>query len=208
MPAGDTVSAAANSSSASLSYGLDEIAKLAKSGADESLILAYVQSSPIAYRATADDIIQLRGEGVSSAVLGAVMRHGSELRERNAQTQAAAPQTAVAAAPAPAVSYAAPVADQPPSVSVVYIPSYPSYTYSYGWYGYGGYYAYPFYSRCYYPRFNTCYPRFNSCAFPARSACFASHPTVHGAFAPRFSSGATFGGGHRGGFMAGGFHRR
>ncbi|TAL07284.1 MAG: hypothetical protein EPO07_00485 [Verrucomicrobia bacterium] len=203
--------AAANGASApQLSYGLDEIAKLNKAGTDQSVIVAYVENSPTAYRATADDIIQLREAGVSSAVLTAIMRHGSELRARAAQSQTAtatvAAQPAVVAAPA--FTYVAPEVYSPPTVSVVYVGSYPSYGCSYGWYGYSGCYGYPRYSSCYYPRFNACYPRFNSCSFPARSTCFAPRVRASGAFAPRFSVGASFGGGHRGGFVSGGFHRR
>jgi hypothetical protein len=188
---------AAKPKTVSLSFGLDEIAKLAQSGTEESVMLSYIQTSPIAYRATADDIIQLREAGVSSTVLTAMMHRGGELRERAAQTQTPAsapvPQTVVAAAPAPATTYVAPVAYEPPTVSVVYVGGYPSYGYSYGYYGYGGCYSYPRYSSCYYPRFNTC-------SYPARTFCSA-------AFTPRFSVGASFGGGHRGGF-AGGFHHR
>src|SRR5690349_23913031 len=48
------------------SAGLDDVVKLTKAGVEESVILAFVQSSTIAYRPNAQEIVRLRELGVSS----------------------------------------------------------------------------------------------------------------------------------------------
>jgi len=55
-----------------LSPALAEVVRLSQSGADESVVVAYVQKAP-AYHVTADDIIYLQDLGISDAVLKAVV---------------------------------------------------------------------------------------------------------------------------------------
>ena len=70
-----------------LSAGLDEIVKLAKAGVDESVILAFIQSSSVAYRPSAPEIIKLRELGISSAITTALLRRGDEVRQRAAEAE-------------------------------------------------------------------------------------------------------------------------
>src|SRR5262249_39735257 len=65
-----------------LSSGLDEVVKLTKAGVDESVILAFVQNSSVAYHPSAQEIIKLRELGISSAVITALLHRGEELHQR------------------------------------------------------------------------------------------------------------------------------
>lgn len=142
-----------------LSWGLDEIVKLSKAKVDESVILAFIENSETSYKPTAQDIIQLREQGVSSPVITALMRHGEGLRQtaRESQKQVQAEQAmAVAAAPSPATTVYQASATYADPVSTVTVIGYPRY-YSYPSYRYGYYepsYYYPRYSYGYYPRFS------------------------------------------------------
>ena len=167
-----------------LSAGLDDIVELAKAGVDESVILAFVESSPVAYHPSAQEVIKLRELGVSTPTIAALLRRGVEVRQHAAQTQ----QEAQPSAPAPTASYQAPtpgVYYAPPvaSPTVVYA-TYPTYTYStVASYGFGG---------CYYPRYYSCYPRVS----------------YYGGFYPRISFGVRFGGVHFSGLRGGFRHWR
>jgi hypothetical protein len=115
-----------------LSPALSEVVRLAQSGAEESVIVAYVQKAP-AYSVSADEIIYLQDLGISDAVIKVVVEHG---------------QAGVAATPIPttppaqAPSSAAPVVVTPPltppaEVSEFYQPLAPYGTWvivePYGW---------------------------------------------------------------------------
>lgn len=166
--------------SSQLAPALEEIVKLTKGGVSESVTLAYIQASPVAYSLDAQDILRLREQGVSPSVVTAMMQHGDELRRaaaeagKQAQTAAAAPTSQlpapVAVAPAPATTALTPSVPAS-SVSVTYI-GFPDYNYYRGYYGYGGgypgYYAYT--------------PRYYG----------------YGHWGPRVSHGFGYGGYHRG----------
>ncbi len=135
-----------------LSAGLDEILKLNKSGVEESVILAFIESSPIAYYATADEIVTLRERGLSAPVLAALLRHGTEVRQR----EAAARAVEINSAPAPEATSTVNPPPVPEPVRVdseatVYSAHSPAAIYS----GYPGYYPYyPRYSGWWYPSFS------------------------------------------------------
>ena len=189
---------------ARLSAGLDEIVKLAKAGVDESVILAFIQSSSVAYRPSAPEIIKLRELGISSAITTALLRRGDEVRQRAAQAQQESTNRAVqpaapAAAPAPTPPATPPAAPEQPTATY-YVPSvsYPSVTYAsypaYS-YGYGGSYYPRYYSAGYcYPRYYSagyCSPRYYS-GYP-RASFYAGYPGL--SFGVRF--GGHYGGGYR-----------
>lgn len=90
-----------------LSPALDEVVRLAQSGAEESVIVTYVQKAP-AYSVSADEIIYLQDLGISDAVIKAVVEHG---QAGVAATTSPVPTTNVP--PAPATS-TAPVVVTPP----------------------------------------------------------------------------------------------
>src|SRR5256885_1052163 len=127
--------------------GTAEILKMVDAKVEGSVILAYIDSSPVAYNPSASEIIMLKDRGVPSEIIAAMLKHGSEMRAR-----------AMAAAPpppsAPAQQYpnaTAPYTESPdyayssptvypdytyPSPAYYYNYSYPYYGYSYPWYGY------------------------------------------------------------------------
>jgi hypothetical protein len=166
-----------------LSAGLDEIVKLTKAGVDESVILVFVEKSPVAYNPTADEIIRLRENGVSSAVVAALLKRGEEIRQRAAETakQPASASQAPATVNPPAPTPATPTQTVTTSPTVVYTT--PTY-YASPAYGWGGYYS-PGY---FYPPAYSCYPG----------------GYYYRGYYPRFSVGIGFGGyyGH-GGFYGG-----
>ena len=119
-----------------LSPALDEVVRLAQSGAEESVIVAHVQNAP-AYSVSADEIIYLQDLGISDAVIKAVVEHG---QAGVAATTSPVPTTNVP--PAPATTSAAPVVVTPPltppaEVSEFYQPLAPYGTWvivePYGW---------------------------------------------------------------------------
>mgnify|MGYP000306630550 CR=1 FL=1 len=63
------------------SEGVDEILKLAAAGVGEEILLAFVETSPVAYRLSADEIIQLKDLGLPQTVIAAMLTRGSELRK-------------------------------------------------------------------------------------------------------------------------------
>jgi hypothetical protein len=160
---------------ARFSPGLEDIVKLAKAKVDESVILTFIQNSPVAYNPTAQEIIELRELGISSQVISALIRRGDEVRQRAAET---AKQSQAAASP-PATqnqsSASVPSSVQPtvvyPVISPTVISTYPRY-----------YYAPPYrhyYPSYYYPSYYSCYPR-----------------GYYGGFYPSISFGLHFGGAH------------
>ena len=68
-----------------LSAGLPEIVKMHKAGVDASVLLAFVQNSPVAYHPAAEEIIFLRDQGLSSEIISALSRCG--WRHQNGITQ-------------------------------------------------------------------------------------------------------------------------
>ncbi|MEY2466410.1 MAG: hypothetical protein QOD03_931 [Verrucomicrobiota bacterium] len=174
------------------SGSINDVVKLAKSGVDESVVLAYIKTSSGPYQPNANEIVKLHNEGISSPVITAILERGGELRQQYQSTQAASP--ASYSQPAPAVveqpQYAQPVYSAPVS-TVAYIGGgYPSYSYpAYYGYGYSSYYPYSYSSYCYPRYYSSCYPRIG----------------FYGGFGPRFSVGGRIGDFRFGGNFHGGF---
>lgn len=149
-------------SALALSPAANNVMQLVQAKVGDSVILAYIQQHPGYYGLTADDIIGLKQQGASSAVLNAML---SASPAPTPEAPAPQPVQAVQPAPAPAVTYV-----QQPTVvytqpSVVYTQPYYPYTYAYpyaysypsvslgfywgsgggnyhGWNGGGGYHGY------------------------------------------------------------------
>src|SRR5262245_30807675 len=66
------------------SGNIGEVVKLSESGVDESVMLAFVRNSSVAFNPSADEIIKLREAGISSSVITAMLERGGELRQRAA----------------------------------------------------------------------------------------------------------------------------
>ena len=88
------------------SEGFDDLAKLAKSGVNDDVMLAYIDASPVAYELTVDEILFFNDLGLSPKVVAAAVKHGKELRAANPTPPVAqaddppAPQPALAPPPA------------------------------------------------------------------------------------------------------------
>jgi hypothetical protein len=195
-----------------LSAGLPEIVKMHKAGVDASVLLAFVQNSPVAYHPSAKEVIYLRDQGLSSEIISALLRRGGELRDRAAE---AARQERSRSAPAPApapMAPPAPASPAPPQAAastpvVVYAnPTYPVYTtpayvtsasYSYPWPAYyGNPYCGPSYS-CYRPAYYSyragCYPY----AYGGHRSSW--YPSFYAGYRSGCYSGWGFGVGYAGG---------
>jgi hypothetical protein len=118
-----------------LPRGLEKIVELAKSGVDVETQVAFIQSTAVAYRLTAEEILRLHKSGVPSEVITALIRHGSEVREQmKEELKSRQNQTVRQAEPAQVT----PTYSQAPTYYAAPQPVYP-YSYSYS-------YAYPSYN--------------------------------------------------------------
>lgn len=93
-----------------LSPALGEVVRLAQSGADENIIVAYVQKAP-AYSVSADEVIYLQDLGISDVVIKAVVEHG---QAGAVVTPSPAPPANVPASAQTDPTSAAPVVVTPP----------------------------------------------------------------------------------------------
>jgi hypothetical protein len=125
--------------------GYDDLAKLVKSGADEEVLLAFISNSPVTYRLTVDEVLQLKSLGTSSKVIAQTIQH-------QAPKQAAAPaaQSADSSKKQTVVIYQNEPEDgghwvwvddywywRRPSGILIDLGWWPVYGYNYGWYGPG-----------------------------------------------------------------------
>jgi hypothetical protein len=58
------------------SSGADDLIRMARSGVDEEVLTAYIESAPESFELSADDIITLKDLGVPSKVINEALRHG------------------------------------------------------------------------------------------------------------------------------------
>jgi len=167
-----------------LPYGVAQILQLAQAKVGDDTIVAYIQNSGNSYGLNADQIIYLRQQGLSSAVINAML---NQPRAGVLAAPPAAPppaDTGSTATAAPAATY---VQTQP---ATVYYDSEPA-TYYYQPYNYPtyAYYSYPY-----------CYPAWGW--YPGVSLSFGWGGRWGG-----WHGGGYYGGGFRGGgFGGGGFH--
>ena len=200
----------------SFAYGVSQILQLSQAKVPDDTIVAYIKGSGSSYGLTADQIIYLQQEGVSSTVINAMLTQPRP----GAMTYAPAPVVNTPATPAPVPAYGygepqqdvsagavtPPVTAIDPGYSAYYYSSYPAY-YSYPYYypGYGYYGCYPGVS------FSVGWGRGYWGGYGWRGGWHGSdfhggfHPSgsFHGGFSGGFHSSGGFGGGFHGG---GGFH--
>ena len=136
-----------------LSAGVQDVLKLVQSKIGDDTILAFIHNSGAAYRLGASDIIYLRGQGASDAIITAMLNQHGNTPVAPAPAVAAPVTTPRAAPPQSSAGYvaAAPTYVQP---STVYAAS-PAPDYSYYYQNYGYYYPYSGY---YYPYYGYYYP--------------------------------------------------
>src|SRR5262245_60201346 len=133
-PAGPTM--AEEMAVAPLSGDLNEVLKLARAGMDESVILAYVQNSPIANQPSADEILRLRQAGVSPKVIAVILQHGGEVRAQQKDSGEAAQPAATTQTPSSTATYSAETPTTTSTTPTVYYtePSSSYFYYSSPWY--------------------------------------------------------------------------
>jgi hypothetical protein len=150
---------AQNSSIAPLSYGANEVVKLAQAKISDDTIMAYIKNNHVDYNMNADQILYVRQQGVSDAVITLML---NQPKSPNAPTMVSATATPAPQAAAstvvvqPAVTYVqpAPVTYIQPAYYPAYgycAPTFPSVSLAFGFGGYyGGGHYYGGGNRCYY----------------------------------------------------------
>jgi len=158
-----------------LSYGADQVLQLARAKVNDGTILAFIQNTSGGFTLTADQIIYLKQQGISDAILNAMLT----------QPKTGAPSTATATTPAPATET---VVTTVPAATTVYVPNTTTY------------YYYPPLYRNYPYSYDSCWPY-----YPAVSFSFGYHSYWGGGFhgggfhsgGGGYHSGGGFHGGHR-----------
>jgi hypothetical protein len=142
--------AAVNAPAPQLSYGVPQILQLAQANVGDATIIAYIKNSGNSYALDADQIIYLRQQGISGAVINTML---------NQPKPAAAMAVPATPAPQPVAStaYTAPVATATVAPTVTYVQTAPAPAPVY-------YYYQPYYYPAYSPAYGT---------FPALSLSFA-----------------------------------
>lgn len=189
---------AAAASAPQLAYGVVQILQLAQAKVGDDTIIAYVKNSGNSYGLTADQIIYLRQQGLSSAVITTMLN-----QPRPGVLAATPPATTAATTAAPTVTY---VQTQPatvyyysePAATYYYQPyCYPAYSYSYS--------SYPFHYG-YYPGYGWCPNVSLSFGWGGRWGGGHGGGSYGGGFHSGGFHGGGFGGGFHGGGSGGGFH--
>ena len=162
-----------------LSYGVSQIIQLSKAKVSDDTIVNYIRNSGSSYGLDASQIVYLKQQGVSDAVINTMLNQ-PRLTQTAVQT---APQPAYPTASSTATVVAQPTVTYVPSSTVYVIPDTQTYRY------YNNYY-YPYYG--YYPYYSGWY-------YPAVSFSFGFGGGYHGGY---YRGG--WGGGYRGGYHGGG----
>ncbi len=137
-----------------LSYGVPQILQLSQAKIGDSTIVAYIQNSGTIYSLNASEIVFLKQQGVSDAVITTMLNQRQRVAQAPAQTVPPAPAATTTSPPGstgtstgvaqPAPAYVPTV----PSSTVYVIPD--TQTYNYDAYYYQPYY-YPYCGGWYYP---------------------------------------------------------
>jgi hypothetical protein len=170
--------AAAAAPAPQLAYGVPQVLQLSQAKVGDDTIIAYIKNSGNSYGLNADQIIYLRQQGLSDAVITTMLN----------QPKPAVMTTYTPGTPAPQPAAAPAVAAVPtptPAPSVTYVQSVPATAYYYQ--------PQPYYYPAYYPAYS---------AFPAVSLSFGWGSGWGGYY--RGGYGGYYGGWHGGGY--GGWH--
>ena len=164
-------------SAASLPYGAQQVLRLQQAQVGEETIIAYIKNNPLYYALDANQIIYLRQQGISNAIITTMLNQPKTPPVSEASTPAQ-PSAPAPAAPAPAPAPVTTVV----SPTVTYLQSVPSPVY--------------YYQPYYYPS----YPSYG--IYPALSLSFAWGSGYHGGGYGGWHGG--YYGGYHGGY--GGWH--
>jgi hypothetical protein len=181
VPAQDsTTTSAAQTAPVQLSYGVSQIIQLSKAKVSEDTIVNYIRNSGSSYGMDANQIVYLKQQGVSDAVLNTMLNQPRQMAQ-------AAPQPAY-----PTASSTATVVAQP---AVTYVQTVPSSTV----YVIPDTQTYQYYNNYYQPSYGY-YPYYGGWGYPAVSFSFGFGGGYRGGY---YRGG--WGGGYRGGY-SGGYH--
>jgi hypothetical protein len=170
--------AAASQAAPPLSIGVSPVLQMVQAKVGDSTVLAYVQNSGMTYRLSADQIIYLKQQGVSEAVLNAMLNQQPKVASTSAQTAPPPDNSQTAQTSTAEVQPATTYVQTVPSSTVYVIPDSQTYYYNSAFYGR------PYYYPNYYPYY--------AWPYPAVSLSFG------------FGGGHYWGGGgHGGGFRGG-----
>jgi uncharacterized membrane protein YgcG len=169
-----------------LSYGVPQVLQLSQAQVGDSTIVAYIQNSGTIYSLNASEIVYMKQQGVSDAVITTMLNQRQRVAQSAAQTAPPAPAPATTsqlasaetstAVAQPTVTYVQPV----PSSTVYVIPDTQTYQYYNNYYPAYGY-----------------YPYYGGWCYPAVSFSFGYGGGYHG--------GGYHGGSYHGGYY-GGYH--
>ena len=122
--------------------GVAEVLQLARAKVSDNIIIAYIRQSGSSYNLDANQIISLRQQGVSEAVINAML---TQPKPNVAAPMSTPPQSMISqASVTPSDSYGSSVTVAP---STTYVATAPS-----------PYYYYPYYYPAYYPYYGYAYP--------------------------------------------------
>lgn len=128
---GQAASSVSADTGPTLPYAAGEVLKLVQAKVGDDTIVAYISHAPTGYSLSASDLVYLRSQGVSDAVMSAMLTHS---RPAEAVAQAPAPAPVVQApAPAPVVVQAPPTTTYVQAAPVV-VAAPPTVIYDYGYY--------------------------------------------------------------------------
>ena len=189
VPAQDsTTTSAAQTAPVQLSYGVSQIIQLSKAKVSEDTIVNYIRNSGSSYGMDASQIVYLKQQGVSDAVLNTMLNQPRQVAQ-------AAPQPAY-----PTASSTATVVAQP---AVTYVQTAPAYVPSSTVYVIPDTQTYRYYNNYYQPSYGY-YPYYGGWGYPAVSFSFGFGGGNRGGYY-HGGWGGGWGGGYRGG-GGGGFH--
>jgi uncharacterized membrane protein YgcG len=134
-------SVAFRTSAPPLAADVGEVLRLAQAKIGTDTIIAYIKNSGNSYDLNADQIIYLRQQGISDAVIVTMLTQARPVQVPATASNPAQPPTA-------ATAYDGQVTPPPTAPSVTYVPSTPAVSYYYQpdyepYYYYPDYYAYP-----------------------------------------------------------------
>ena len=176
VPAQDsTTTSAAQTAPVQLSYGVSQIIQLSKAKVSEDTIVNYIRNSGSSYGMDASQIVYLKQQGVSDAVLNTMLNQPRQMAQ-------AAPQPAYSTASSTATVVAQPATTYVPSSSVYVIPDTQTYRY---------------YNNYYQPSYGY-YPYYDGWNYPPVSFSFGFGGGYRGGY---YRGG--WGGGYRGGYSGG-----
>jgi hypothetical protein len=179
-----------------LSYGVKQVLKMVQAKVSDTIIVNYIQNTGTIFQLNADEIIYLKQQGMSDAVLNTM------LTQRARMTGSAEPATSPA--PAPATQYVQPAASvaQP---AVAYVPATPSSTVyvipstqSYSYYNSGYPVSYPYYTSSY-----GYWPAVSLAFGYSSGSCYHGGYCGHGSYCGNHWGGSSV---HVSGFYSGGSH--